>query len=128
MRECSPDFAALIRAPIRHPGRHWSASALFLLPVNRVPVIFVGLSNGLLALAPAVVLGRLCVGVGLCFDRCFFLRLARSLFLWRLLARLRFLLVGDHQLSLTLLFSLARRRDSRDASLRLTVRHAYRPL
>src|SRR5256885_6654029 len=103
MRECSPDFAALIRAPIRHPGRHWSPSALFLLPVNRVPVIFVGLSNGLLALAPAVVLGRLCVRFGLCFDRCFFLRLARSLFLWRLLARLRFLLFGDHSIILTLL-------------------------
>src|SRR3954466_13418538 len=98
MRECSPDFAALIRAPIRHPGRHWSPSALFLLPVNRVPVIFVGLSNGLLALAPAVVLGRLCVRFGLCFDRCFFLRLARSLFLWRLVARLQFLPVGAHQM------------------------------
>jgi len=40
--------------------------------------------------------------LGLCFDRCCFLRLARSLFLWllwRLLLRLRFLLVGGHQLS-----------------------------
>src|SRR5213080_3514412 len=95
-RSAWPSFETPPTAALRMRSR---ASALFLLPVNRVPVIFVGLSNRLLALAPAIVLGRLCVRIGLCFDRCFFLRLARSLFLWRLLARLRFLLVGNHQLS-----------------------------
>src|SRR3954469_18885837 len=93
---------------VRHFQMHELLALLFLLPVDRVPVILVGLRYRLLALAPAVILGCLCLrfclgldrsfspGLVLRFDRSCFFR--RSLFLRRTLWG-TFLAVNSHQFS-----------------------------
>src|SRR4051794_23083471 len=71
--------------------------ALLPFPEDRVPVIFVGLSDRLLTLASAVILGSVCLGFSRGFSLCVGLWRRRGFFL-RVLFRLG-LFVVRHRLS-----------------------------
>src|ERR1041385_166100 len=64
---------------VRIPLMHELLALLFLLPVDRVPIILVGLGYRLLAFAPAVILGCLCLRFCLGFDRGLVFRFDHSL-------------------------------------------------
>src|SRR5436305_12586130 len=75
------------RARTRHFSSARAVSASFSSSVDRVPIILVGVGYRLLALAPAVIFGCLCLRFCLGFDRScspgYVFRFDRSFFLLR---------------------------------------------